>query len=165
MADFTQTGKELMNTHMILRQKIEVCDLHLLRMKQALEHIQDLYPFSENLFPLQKYEDLASLELFTSRFAKLQDYMGEILFPAYLEFVEESIDRLSMIDRLNKLEKYGILSTAQEWKDLRELRNKLAHEYPNSFSALVVSLNAVFERCGYLEQTLKRIKDEYANRF
>jgi hypothetical protein len=149
---------------MILKQKIEVCDLHLLRMNQALEHIKHLYPFSREIFPIKKYEDLTSLEMFISRFSKLQDYMGEYLFPAYLKFLDENLSLLSMIDRLNKLEKYGILETVEKWKYLRDLRNNLAHEYPNSFEMIVLTLNEVFAKCGYLEEVLNRIKNEYTAR-
>ena len=149
---------------MILEQKIEVCDLHLLRMNQALEHIQHLYPFSKEIFPIKKYEDLTSLEMFISRFSKLQDYMGEYLFPAYLKFLDENLSLLSMIDRLNKLEKYGILETVEKWKYLRDLRNNLAHEYPNSFEMIAVTLNEVFVKCAYLKEVLNRIKNEYTDR-
>ena len=154
----------MVKMEMILKQKIEVCDLHLLRMNQALEHIKHLYPFSREIFPIKKYEDLTSLEMFISRFSKLQDYMGEYLFPAYLKFLDENLSLLSMIDRLNKLEKYGILETVEKWKYLRDLRNNLAHEYPNSFEMIVLTLNEVFAKCGYLEEVLNRIKNEYTAR-
>jgi uncharacterized protein with HEPN domain len=148
----------------VLAQKIEICDLHLFRMNQALDHIKHLYPFSKEIFPLKKYEDLTSLEMFTSRFSKLQDYMGEFLFPAYLKFLGENVDHLSMIDLLNKLEKYEILESVKKWKYLRNLRNNLAHEYPNYFEIIATTLKEAFEHCNYLEQTLNQIKDDYAAR-
>lgn len=145
----------------VLKQKIEVCDLHLFRMNQALKHIKGLYPFSKEMFPLKKYEDLTSMEMFTSRFSKLQDYMGGSLFPAYLQFLNENVDNLSMIDRLNMLEKYGILENIEKWQYLRDLRNNLAHEYPNSFDMLATTMNELFQHYNYLEQILNKIKHEY----
>lgn len=149
---------------MILKQKIEQCQLHLERMKQAAEHIRHLYPFYKDKFPLKKYEDLTSLEMFTGRFAKLQDAMGEGLFPEFLKFLGENITHLSMIDRLNKLEQYRILESVAKWQFLRDLINGLSHEYPNSYSALVGTLNKVFENYQYLEQTLEKIIHEYSIR-
>ncbi|MBS0185087.1 MAG: hypothetical protein JSS34_01835 [Proteobacteria bacterium] len=149
---------------MVLKQKIEQCQLHLERMKQAAEHIRHLYPFQEKNFPLEKYEDLTSLDMFTGRFAKLQDTMGEGLFLEFLKFLGENVVNLSMIDRLNKLEKYKILESTAKWKYLRELRNDLSHEYPNSYSALVTTLNKIFQNYQYLEQTLEKIIHEYSLR-
>lgn len=149
---------------MILKQKIEQCELHLERMKKAAEHIKHLYPFHEETFPLEKYEELTSLDMFTGRFAKLQDAMGESLFPEFLNFLGENVVNLSMIDRLNKLEKYQILESASKWKFLRDLRNGLSHEYPNSYRALATTLNKAFENYQYLEQTLEKIIHEYSIR-
>ncbi|MBI1954496.1 MAG: hypothetical protein HYS39_02685 [Proteobacteria bacterium] len=149
---------------MILKQKIEQCQLHLERMKQAAEHIRHLYPFQEEKFPLEKYEDLTSLDTFTGRFAKLQDAMGEGLFPEFLKFLGEDVSSLPMIDRLNKLEKYGVLQSVTQWKKLRDLRNDLAHEYPNSYASLVGTLNQVFENHKFLEKTLEKIIHEYSIR-
>ena len=149
---------------MTLQQKIEQCQLHLDRIKQAADHIQYLYPFQKENFPLNKYEDLTSLDMFTGRFAKLQDTMGDSLFPEFLKFLGENVSSLSMIDRLNMLEKYFILESVTQWKFLRELRNILAHEYPNSYSILADTLNKVFENYHFLEQTLKKIIYEYSIR-
>ena len=133
-------------------------------MKQAAEHIQHLYPFEDSKFPLEKYEDLTSLEMFTGRFAKLQDTMGDSLFPEFLKFMGENVSSLSMIDRLNKLEKYNILESVSQRRALRELRNDLAHEYPNSYSSLVNTLNKVFENHLILERTLDKLVHEYSIR-
>ncbi len=148
----------------ILKQKIEQCEMHLKRMQQAAQHIRYLYPFCEEKFPLEKYEDLTSLDMFTGRFSKLQDTMGEILFPEFLKFLGEDVFALSMIDRLNKLEKYGILESVTQWKNLRDLRNNLSHEYPNSYESLVKTLNQVFENYQFLEKTLENIIHEYSFR-
>ena len=149
---------------MILQQKIEQCQLHFNRMKQAAEHIRHLFPFQEEQFPLEKYEDLTSLDMFTTRFSKLQDAMVESLFTEFLKFLGENVSSLPMIDRLNKLEKYGVLKSASQWKKLRDLRNSLAHEYPNSYAFLVQTLNQIFEQYQFLEQTLNNIIHEHTLR-
>ena len=52
--------------------------------------------------------------MFTGRFAKLQDAMSESLFPEFLKFLGENFSSLSMIDRLNMLEKYLILESVSK---------------------------------------------------
>lgn len=93
----------------ILVHKFDVCFLHLKRMQQGVNHVKHLRPLTSATLENMAEDDLAFLELFTSRFSKLQDYMGETLFPAVLEFMGADPNKLSMIDKLNKMEKYGLL--------------------------------------------------------
>ncbi|MDQ2779763.1 MAG: hypothetical protein M3Y32_09425 [Pseudomonadota bacterium] len=65
------------------------------------------------------------------RFMKLQDALGERLVPAILEDLAEPFDAWSMRDRLDRLEKLGYLDV-KRWLDWREVRNRLAHEYPDA---------------------------------
>jgi hypothetical protein len=144
----------------ILAQKFDVCFLHLKRMQQGLEHVKHFRPLTHATLENMVDEDLAFLELFTSRFAKLQDYMGENLFPAVLEFMGTDPNKLSMIDKLNKMEKYGLLESVEQWKSLRDIRNKWTHEYPDSYEIIAKCLNDMMDKCGLLEKNLRLIVDE-----
>lgn len=64
------------------------------------------------------------------RFTKLQDAVGIRLIPATLAVLSEPFEEWPMIDRLNRLERLGYLNTAA-WMRWREVRNRLAHEYPD----------------------------------
>jgi len=64
------------------------------------------------------------------RFTKLQDALGERLVPATLQQLTESFEDWPMRDRLERLEKLGYLAV-DDWLRWRELRNHLAHEYPD----------------------------------
>jgi len=44
----------------------------------------------------------------------------------------EEITALAAIDRLNRLEQLGWLPAAEEWTELRRMRNEFAHEYPET---------------------------------
>jgi hypothetical protein len=144
----------------VLVHKFDICFLHLKRMQQGLEHVKHLRPLTPTMLENMVDEDLAFLELFTSRFSKLQDYMGEKVFPAVLEFMGTDPNKLSMIDKLNKMEKYGLLESVEQWKNLREVRNKWTHEYPDSYKIIAGCLNDMMERCGLLEKNLRLIVDE-----
>ena len=65
------------------------------------------------------------------RFMKLQDALGERLLPATLALLREPFEEWSMRDRLDRLEKLGFLDVEQ-WLRWREVRNRLAHEYPDA---------------------------------
>lgn len=65
------------------------------------------------------------------RFTKLQDSMGERLVAATLDALAEPFEAWPMRDRLDRLEKLGYLNV-DDWLAWRELRNRLAHEYPEA---------------------------------
>lgn len=79
------------------------------------------------------------------RFTKLQDTLGERLIPTTLALLREPFEAWPMRDRLNRLEKLGFLDVNQ-WLAWREIRNRLAHEYPDQpairFAALLAAIDA-----------------------
>ncbi len=89
-------------------------------------------------------DDLAYMDMFTTRLGKLQDSLGEKVFTTLLEILGESTENKSYIDRLNKLEKLETLPSAARWQELRKLRNILVHEYPDSPSFIADNLNTAY---------------------
>ena len=65
------------------------------------------------------------------RFIKLQDTMGERLIPGTLGWLVEPFEGWPMRDKLDRLEKLGYLDV-EAWLRWREIRNRLAHEYPDA---------------------------------
>ncbi|WP_300271946.1 hypothetical protein [Halomonas sp.] len=90
------------------------------------------------------------LEAFTSRFCRLQDTLGDKLLPALLKALGESPSALLI--NLNKAEKYGWLESVDEWVSLRQLRNKMIHEYIEDANVLHASLVTAYENVSVLEQ-------------
>lgn len=68
-----------------------------------------------------------SCEALTSRFARLCDLLVQRLFRT-LDQVELA-DEGTILDRLARAEKRGIIESSEEWRELRELRNEIAHDY------------------------------------
>jgi len=62
---------------------------------------------------------------------KLQDALGERLVPATLARLLEPYEAWSMRDRLDRLEKLGFLDV-DPWLEWHDVRNRLAHEYPDA---------------------------------
>ena len=67
---------------------------------------------------------------FIFRFSKLVDAMRKRLFPHLLDYTEDLAELPSLRDRLNRLEKYGLLET-DPWIELGLRRNAFEHDYPD----------------------------------
>lgn len=67
------------------------------------------------------------------RFMKLQDSLGEKVLPGILELTLDPLPpEASFAEKLQRLERLGAISSAGTWRLLREVRNSLAHEYPEN---------------------------------
>ena len=109
---------------------LEIADIHAHRLRYAMRCLKSKMPASAETMACMVDEAVFPFELYASRFAKLQDYMGTTLFDALLTANGEQIESMSFIDKLNKLEKLELIPSAAEWREMREIRNKLSHEYP-----------------------------------
>ncbi|MBE8189361.1 MAG: hypothetical protein HAW58_00490 [Candidatus Thioglobus sp.] len=67
------------------------------------------------------------LESFAAKFSRMQDMLIDKLLPLFLQHLGE-IPKTA-IDNLNRLEQLNIIDDANSWADMRQLRNKLVHEY------------------------------------
>ncbi len=97
--------------------------------------------------------------MLTSRFAKLQDYIGSTLIDLFLDSLAENRLRLSMIDKLHLLEKIGVIEDSFAWIRMREIRNHLAHEYPLAPEITCDHLNKVFLCIPDLLKFLENLKN------
>lgn len=56
--------------------------------------------------------------------------MGARLMPAILRALGEEVAFLPALDRFNRLEQLGWLPSAEEWAELRRIRNEFGHDHP-----------------------------------
>ena len=154
MGNKTLTYKQRVQDH------LDQSYLHLKRLNDAIVELNN-----KHLFPIDKssYEnminniyDLAFCDQIIYRFSKLQDTIGAKLFKGLLLYQGENIDK-PFLDILNQLEKIDIVNV-DEWFELRDLRNEIAHDYENSDYLAIDILNNIFESKDELEKILNRIK-------
>jgi hypothetical protein len=104
---------------------------------------------------------------FAPRPSQLQDFMGSSLVDAVLIQLNEFLDKLTMIDKMNKLEKFELIKDAHLWQDIRKLRNQLPYEYPNRPKLVTYFLNQTyslsFELLDILNNLLKRLESTTAD--
>lgn len=134
------------------------CETHARRMLWAKRALQTVLPL--NLDRLHELDDaqVAIVDQFIGRFAKLQDAMGAKLLPMALELTKEQGDLEAYLDKLNRLEKIGALPSVDEWLELREMRNAFAHDYPEDSELQAAILNRAFSTADRLVEILQHIK-------
>ncbi len=138
---------------------VEELSRHRQRMAYARAKIEQ-WALDEAL--LEDDERVETLDAFVWRFTKLQDAMGQKLFPAVLEILQEPVREMAMLDRLARLEQLEYLQDAEHWQALRHIRNELTHTYPWEQSAmleaLAMALQASYEMETLLDHILNKIQ-------
>ena len=95
------------------------------------------------------------LDAFVSRYGRLQDTLGDKLLPAMLRGSLEKTG--SQLDNLLRAEKLGWIESTQIWIEMRELRNRLVHEYIESPSNLLSALQQALKCVTILTETQDRM--------
>jgi len=134
-----------------LKKSISIANLHLQRMNSSFHFIHSVLPVTDSNYTNLNDEQIAYIDQYIFRFAKLQDIIGKKIFKTILQFEYEDTDDYSFRDVLNGLEKLKIINSVSEWLELREIRNEVSHEYPITDEDSIKSLNKLFEKRCSLE--------------
>lgn len=121
----------------------EEIDVHIRRIEAILPEIQTWLPLNSNSF--ENTNVVKTIDSFIYRFTKIQDKMGEKLFPVVLQSLQEYKSNMSLIDVLNKLERLELINSTDEWIDFRKLRNNLTHDYPDNENEIIEAVNLAID--------------------
>lgn len=127
-----------------MESALEIAKIHAKRLTYALDKLSLIFPISPDKVTTFTDEELLLLELLTSRFAKLQDFMGTKLFTLFLESQGELVDEMTFLDKIHKLEKLNLIDSAEDWMVMRQIRNHLSHEYPHKPELTARYLNQAY---------------------
>jgi len=94
-----------------------------------------------------------SLSAFIERFSKLQDLLGAT-FREVASLSGQPAEDYNLV--LSTMEKAGI-TKADEWRELRALRNEVAHEYSLDVERQAGLFNALGEASGEILSTAERL--------
>lgn len=133
-------------------------------MLWAKRSLQAVLPLNAERLRGLNDEQVAIIDQFVGRFAKLQDAMGSKLLPLVLELTKEQGELEAYLDKLNRLEKIGALPSVDEWLELREMRNAFAHDYPEDSELQAAILNRAFSKADRLVEILQHVK-QFAARY
>jgi hypothetical protein len=134
------------------------CDKHLLRMNSASKKMSSFMPLTSTKYENLTEDEIEHIDQFLFRFSKLQDAMGQKLFKSFLVSLDEDIENLPFVDILNRLEKIKILEDINIWRELREYRNELSHNYdddPLITSNIINNLYCKKEKMSSIYQKIK----------
>ena len=120
--------------------------------------MQGIFPIDVEKFNNLKEEEFLFIELLVNRFSKLQDFIGTKLIDSFFEIKAEIVSNMTMIDKINRLERLGVIKHTSLWVQMIEVRNHLVHEYPNHPEITIRYINQVFELSSELLHMLDSIK-------
>jgi len=139
-------------------ETLKICHRHVDRLQWSMKEMYDHVPFSAESLERLTDMEIAILDQFSTRFAKLQDIMGMKLFSAILELTKEQGELDAFVDKLNRLEKIGAIPSVDDWLVLREMRNTFSHEYPDDPEIQAAIINKAFMLAGTLIVILKGVE-------
>ena len=149
-----------MNTDLrdTIKEKLYECDKHVEKLETAKSYLKALYPFTIKNYLNADAVESSFIDQLVFRFSKLQDTLGERIFPSLLILTAEDVKRKTFIDILNRLEELELIDKLQ-WLRLRETRNEIAHEYSENTGDVVNSINDVYDKSRQTIEIYSRIKN------
>jgi len=112
----------------------------------------------------ENYEELNenfsdTLDAIAFRFSKIQSILGEKVFKLFLEELGYIVEEKSFLDILNELEKLNIIER-KTWIKLREIRNRVSHEYPDEIEEIIENLEKMIDSFDIFEKIYLKIKEK-----
>jgi len=145
-----------------VKSLIEIARIHESHLLYALNNLADIFPMTEEKVAHLTRQEFLLVDFLINRFCRLQDFMGSSLVNAVLIQLNEFADDLTMIDKMNKLEKFHLIKDARLWQEVRKLRNHLIHEYPDHPELVAQFLNQAyplsFDLLEILNNILKKLE-------
>ena len=125
------------------KEKLYECDKHIEKITVSKKYLSNLMPLSVESYLSMDDIQTSFVDQLIYRFSKLQDTMGEKIFPSILILSQETVKNKTFIDILNRLEELEVLDK-NRWLRLREIRNEIAHEYSFNTDEVVDSIQSIF---------------------
>ncbi len=147
-----------------IQSAVNECDRHLDRIMKARRRLESVFPLTADQLDAADDALVEHIDQFVYRFTKLQDAMGTRLLPTLHTFLEGNDQPLPFLDVLGTLEKYQVIPSLVEWQFFRNLRNSLAHEYPEDLEQTVQALNALYEQWPRMEAMYEQVRSFYLAR-
>ena len=141
--------------HEKIKSALAEQDGNFIHLHNALEKLKPYLPITS--IHLDDRDVVGHIDQMIFRFIKIQDGMGRRLIPLIVEMIEADTSEMTFIDKLNRLEKFGLIEQ-DEWNVYRKIRNDLAHTYPEEKEELADAINAAIEISRKLEATFLKMR-------
>jgi hypothetical protein len=143
----------------VLREQLSLLRAAALVLEESRSRVA---LFAERLGGELNVGERESCEALTSRFARLNDFLMQRVFRTLDQI--ELLDEGTPLDRLQRAEARGVIVSAERWRELRLLRNAIAHDYliESADRVLGESLAAAPELLETVERLLRYVvKKDY----
>jgi len=134
-----------------LEDYLKIAQKQVVILQKALKSLEN------REIDLENEETIFIVDSLLFRFSKLQDFLGQKIFRIFLEY--QGIGLSSFYDVLKELEKEEILDI-DLWGSLREIRNELAHEYPDK-EEIEEKIVFIISKVNDLIKVYEKIKDKF----
>jgi len=148
-----------------LKESIKLCSIHYERMIYSYRKIQNKFPLDSETYENLSDDDLSYIDQLIFRFSKLQDSMGNRLFPDILKNLGEDTEGKPFIDLLIRLEELELINDHKEWLRLKETWNTVTHEYPFLSDEIIEGLNVLYGDVKILSDILTHLKQYVREKF
>lgn len=118
----------------VLKANLDLLDQALPSFRKSLEKCRLLHLAAPRSFEVEE-----SLDALTSKFSRISDIFTQKVLKSLVLLTRE--DAPTFVDRMNLCEKLGVISSAADLIEIRDLRNQIAHEY------LSENLTEVYQDC------------------
>ena len=143
-------------SHLRLKSYVEEMHRHSAHIIEAKEVLPSQIAEYDSLSQLERF----ALNTLIFRFSKLQDLLGSKVFRVYLDTIGFVVEEAGFFEILKEIEKEGIVDI-DTWNFLRELRNEIAHDYPEEFDERVEKINLFIHKSDLLVDVAKRVEEKY----
>ena len=141
--------------HEKIKSALSEQDANFIHIHNAQEKLKPYLPITPA--HLSDKDVVEHIDQMIFRFIKIQDGMGRRLIPLIVEAMEADTSEMTFIDKLNRLEKFGLIEHG-EWNSYRKIRNDLAHTYPEEKQELADAINAAAAILQKLEETFLKMR-------
>ena len=144
-----------------LQEAVDACTWHAEILHEDLAEHGDYRYDAQSVEHLDRGK-LRLLDQMAYRFTKLQDTIGQQALPGILEHAEEPLPpETPFAQKLQQLERLGVIPSAETWRELRETRNAIAHEYPDQPEIRAAVLNRFLQDVARLLALWAQVERNY----
>ncbi|HET6518787.1 MAG TPA: hypothetical protein VFG47_03090 [Geminicoccaceae bacterium] len=129
------------------------------RLARSLERLAPQFPIGADQVAQLDLEQEDALDALLHRFTNLLALIQDRLFRGVALLEQEVLAGRSKRDLCNLMERFGVVPSAERFSTIAELRNKLAHDYPNDPAKQAERLNDAYNAASELLRILDRIRE------
>lgn len=145
-----------------LAEALAMADAVAVRLRKSQEDLAGILPIEAHALAELGNQEHANIDALIKRVENLQDILQRRVFRALLMAEGEAVRGQPAPAIADLLEARGAIASAEQWKDLAGLRNRLAHDYPLNPDIQADRINGAFAAIALLTATLDQIRQYIA---